>query len=606
MCHAVLLVIYAGMRYSNIFLKSGKKMAKVNSWQLYKRLLRYVLPFWPAFLAGILGSIVYSVVDAWLVHFMTPLLNKGFIQQDAHFIHWLPLMVIAIFVVRGGANIASDYFMTSVSRSVVRSFRQKIFQHYQRMPAQVYDNSSAGNLLSTITYNVEQIANASSDALTTFLQSFVLVVGLLVVMFTISWQLSLIYFAAIPVIVLVVSLFSRRTRQLSLSIQTSMGLTTAIAEENISAYKVVRTFGGQAYESQRFAAAIKTNLRRELKVAMAKALSTSGVQLVAAIALACIIFAATSNKVHLTAGAFTSLIASMLAILKPMRDITNVNNKIQRGLAGAQAIFSVLDAPLEVNVGKESVCGVESIIEFKQVNFKYHASSELILNQVSFEVKPKEIVAIVGRSGSGKTSLVNLLMRFYPADQHQVFLGGKDINTYELTEFRQYFAYVGQHVVLFNDTVANNIAYGPLREIVSRDDIIQAAKMAHAIEFIETLPLGFDTVIGDNGSLLSGGQRQRLALARAILKKAPILILDEATSALDTESERYIQDALSALMHQCTTLVIAHRLSTIKEANKIIVMDKGSVVEIGRHEELLALRGYYSRLYEMQFSHEIN
>ncbi len=583
-------------------------MKKKYSWQLYKRLLVYVLPFWPAFLVGILGSIVYSAVDAWLVHFMTPLLNKGFIQRDAFFIRWLPIIVITIFLVRGSANIASDYFMTSVARSVVMVFRQKIFQHYQQMPASEYDNSSAGNLLSAITYNVEQIANASSDALTTFLQSIVLVVGLLIVMFTISWQLSCIYFAAIPLIVLVVSISSRRTRKLSLSIQESMGQTTSIAEENISGYKVVRTFCGQAYESARFSAAVKTNWIREMKLAMTKGLSISGVQLIAAVALSSIIYVATTSKANgLSAGEFTSLVAAMLAILKPMRDITNVNNKIQRGLAGAQAIFSVLDKPIEVNEGTASVKGVESCIEFRKVNFKYNAAMiENVLDNISFTVQPKEIVALVGRSGSGKSSLANLLMRFYPVNPGEIFLGGKDINQYELTKFRQYFAYVGQQVTLFNDTVANNIAYGPFRENVSREEVIAAAKMAHALEFIEALPCGFDTVIGDNGVLLSGGQRQRLALARAIIKKAPVLILDEATSALDTESERYIQEALNMLMHQCTTLVIAHRLSTVQEANKIVVMDKGCVVEIGRHEELLAKRGYYSRLYEMQFKDAIN
>ncbi len=583
-------------------------MKKKYSSRLYKRLLVYVLPFWPAFLVGILGSIVYSAVDAWLVHFMTPLLNKGFIQQDAFFIRWLPAIVITIFIVRGSANIASDYFMTFVARSVVMVFRQKIFQHYQQMPASEYDSSSTGNLLSTIVYDVEQIANASSDALTTFLQSIVLVIGLLIVMFNISWQLSCIYFAAIPLIVLVVSISSRRTRKLSLSIQASMGQTTSIAEENISGYKVVRTFCGQAYESARFSAAVKTNWIREMKLAMTKGLSISGVQLIAAIALSSIIYVATTSKVNgLSAGEFTSLVAAMLAILKPMRDITNVNNKIQRGLAGAQAIFTVLDKPIEVNEGAASVKGVESFIEFRKVNFKYNrAITENVLDDISFSVQPKEIVALVGRSGSGKSSLVNLLMRFYPVGPGEIFLGGNDINQYELTQFRQYFAYVGQQVTLFNDTVANNIAYGPFRENVSREEVIAAAKMAHALEFIETMPLGFDTLIGDNGALLSGGQRQRLALARAIIKKAPVLILDEATSALDTESERYIQDALNMLMHQCTTLVIAHRLSTVQEANKIIVMDKGRVVEIGRHEELLAKRGYYSRLYEMQFKDVIN
>lgn len=587
--------------YASILNKIWPFMGKKYSWRLYRRLLCYVLPFWRVFLIGILGSIVYSAVDAWLVKFMQPLLNKGFIQHDAYFIQWLPMIVIAIFIVRGGANIASDYCMTSVSRSVVMVFKQKIFQHYQNMPAREYDNSSSGNLLSAITFNVEQIANASSDALTTFLQSFVLVVGLLIVMFTISWQLSLIYFSAIPLIVLMVSLASKRTRKLSLSIQESMGKTTAIAEENISGYKVVRTFCGQAYESARFSKAIHTNWMREMKMAMTKGLSISGVQLVAAIALASIIYFATSSKVALSAGAFTALIASMLAILKPMRDITNVNNKIQRGLAGAQAIFQVLDMPLEKNEGKLGVEGIESRIEFKHLNFKYDASSENILHDINFTVQPGEVVALVGRSGSGKSTLSNLLMRFYPVQENTILLDGRDINEYELLGFRQYFAYVGQQIILFNDTVANNIAYGPYRENVSKEEIIAAAKMAHALEFIEALPNGFETVVGDNGVLLSGGQRQRIALARAIIKKAPVLILDEATSALDSESERHIQQALNTLMHQCTTLVIAHRLSTIKEASKIVVMDKGRIVEIGQHEELLAKHGYYSRLYEMQF-----
>jgi len=570
-----------------------------NSWRLYRRLLHYVFPFWPAFLIGVLGSVIYSGVDAWLVHFMTPLLNKGFIQRDTYFIQWLPLLVVLIFLVRGSANIASDYFMTSVSRSVVRSFREKLFKHYQCMPSSAYDNTSTGHLLSTIIYNVEQIANASSDALTTFLQSFVLIVGLLTVMFTISWQLSLIYFAAVPLIILVVYLTSRRTRRLNVLIQESMGLTTTIAEENIGGYKVIRTFGGQNYEAHRFSEAIRLNWLRELKVALTKGLSTSGVQLVAALALSSIIFVATSTKVNLSAGEFTSLVAAMLAILKPMRDITNVNNKIQRGLAGAQSIFSILDSSVEKNSGLKTVQKIRAHIEFKEVSFQYSVSGENILNNVTFSIQPKEVVALVGRSGSGKTSLVNLLMRFYPLEMGSIFLDGYDIQDYELAEFRQYFSYVGQHVVLFNDTVANNIAYGPLNGQVSREDIIHAATMAHAIEFIETLPQGLDTVIGENGALLSGGQRQRLALARAILKNAPVLILDEATSALDTESERFIQDALDKFMHQCTTLVIAHRLSTVKQANKIIVMDKGQIVEIGTHEELLAKNGHYNRLYEI-------
>lgn len=585
--------------------KNNQQGNEFNGLKTYKRLLGYTLPFWLPLAIAVIANIAYSSIDAWLVHFLQPLLNKGFIAQDAIFIRWLPVIVIGIFVVRAGANISSSFFMTYVARSVVMVFRQHIFGHYQKMPASVYDKSKSGHLLSAIIFNVEQVANASADALTTFLQSIVLIIGLLVVMFNISWKLTLVYFATIPVLVGVMFLVNKHMRRLSVRIQESMGHITSTAEENIDGYKVIRTFGGQDYETERFNKTVILNRSRELKIAIVKALSTSLAQLIAAGALAIIITIATSNTMeNLSAGAFTSLVAAMLAILKPIKDLTNVNGKIQRGLAAANTIFDVLDSPEETDAGELVKPSVNGDIRIKNLNFAYAEQHGAVLKNINLEINSGEIVALVGRSGSGKSTLANLLMRFYEYSDGEISLDQADILEYKLREYREHFAYVSQQVVLFNDTVANNIAYGIARENTTREQIIAAAKTAHAEEFISKMEDGFDSIVGDDGVLLSGGQRQRIALARAILKKSPILVLDEATSALDTESERYIQDALDKLMHQCTTIVIAHRLSTIKEADKIVVMDSGEIVEIGKHEELLAKQGYYAKLHDMQFKEE--
>ena len=420
-------------------------------------------------------------------------------------------------------------------------------------------------------------------------------------MFSISWKLTLLYFVILPLITVVMRISSLRIRRLSLSIQDSVGALSHSAEENIEGYKVVRAFEGQAYETAKFNKAARVNRQREMKVVAARAISTSTVQLIAAGALSLTLYIATLDIADslLTPGGFISMVAAMLALLKPMKDLAFVQNKLYRGLAGAQRVFELLDEKPEVDTGTKICARARGKIEFSQVNFAY-ANGKQVLRDISFTVEPGEIVALVGRSGSGKSSLVSLLPRFYNDYTGTIALDGVPTRDYQLQSLRRQFALVSQHVTLFHDTIANNIAYGRF-ERATDAEITAAAKAAYAMEFIERLPDGLNSLIGENGVLLSGGQRQRLAIARAVLKDAPILILDEATSALDTESERYIQAALDELMKTRTTLVIAHRLSTVEHADKIVVMDEGGVVEIGTHQSLLAANGQYARLYHMQF-----
>jgi subfamily B ATP-binding cassette protein MsbA len=572
--------------------------------QLYLRLLKYARFYWVALVIGIVGNALYSGVDASLTYFLKPVLDKGFIGKDIHFLKVLPLIVLGIFLLRGIANFLGSYFMSYVARSIVMRFRQDIFAHLLKSPATFYDKSSSGNILSVIIYNVEQVAKVSATALTNLFQSGFLVIGLLVVMFHISWRLSLIYFAAVPVIAIFVKLSSRHLRKIGHGIQQGMGEITSIAEESIISYKVVRTFGGEAYESNKFNKATKDNRRRELKNVVLKVVSTSVVQIIAAIALATILYLATSHgRTALSAGSFVALVASMLAILKPLKTLTSINATIQKGLAGAQSIFSLLDSETEKDTGKKVIERVKGDIEFSDVNFAYNDEDGSVLKNINFTAKAGQTIALVGRSGSGKSTLARLLPRFYEADSGSVNIDGWHVGELTLASLRQQIALVSQQVTMFNDTIANNIAYGA-QSGASDEKIIEALQAAYAWEFVSKLPEGIHTIVGENGVLLSGGQRQRLAIARAILKNAPILILDEATSALDTESERFIQAALENLIHDRTTIVIAHRLSTIENADKILVMDQGEILESGTHKELLALQGHYASLHALQFSAE--
>lgn len=566
---------------------------------LYWRLFGYVRPFWSVLLLGIFANILYSVIDAGFTYMMRPFIDKGFIDIDMAFVKQIPLIILIGITTRGVVSSVGSYCMTWVARSVVKVLRQVVFSHIIKLPSDYYDEATSGQMLSKILYDVEQVAQVSADALTDFIQNSCLVLGLLTVMMVICWQLSLMFLLTVPFVGIIVTLTNKRVRRISHKVQKSMGQVTEIAAEAIDGYRVVRIFGGEQYEEDKFKLATEASRINDMKVAVSKATNVSGVQFVIAIGIATIIFAAIklAAVITISAGSFVAIIAAMLQLIKPIKTLTNLNATIQRGLAGAESVFILLDKPVEPRGGRQLLQRARGDIAFEKVSFAYRNGPN-ILHDISFTVNAGETVALVGHSGSGKTTIASLLPRFYETTQGQITLDGEPINELSIASLREQIALVSQQVMLFNDTLANNIAYG--RSNVSRDAIVEAAKLAFADEFISKLPDGYDTRVGENGILLSGGQRQRLAIARAILKNAPVLILDEATSALDSESERYIQSALDEVTKNRTTLVIAHRLSTIMRAHKIVVLKQGHIVEQGSHVQLLKLNGHYAKLYHAQ------
>lgn len=575
----------------------------VDGLQTYKRLLRFVQKYWAIFVLGIVGTTLLSLIDAAFTWMIKPIINKGFINRDIVFIKWLPLIIIFVFLLRGMAGFISNYFINRVARNVVMDFRRLIFDKLLQLPARFYDHNSSGHLLSTIIYNVEQVAQASSDALLTCLRESSLAIGLVAVMFVVNWELSLLFFVITPLIAWVLKWSSSRLRRLSTNVQESVGDVTHVADEGIQGYKVIRLYGGQAFEREKFFWATKRNQQRELKVVITNSVGTALVQMLIAIPIAITLLFATMPSLNISAGSFAAIVAAMISLLRPVRRMTLVNAEIQKGVAGAASIFSILDEETEKDEGSVSLSRARGHIEYRDVNFRYVSSKGAILKNISFQVQPGKTVAIVGRSGSGKSTLINLLPRFYEVESGVIQIDGRNIQDYKLRDLRNQFALVSQNTMLFDDTVAKNIAYS-MEDKVTRQQIEGAAEASHAMEFIQQLPDGLDTLIGEDGVLLSGGQRQRIAIARALLKNAPILILDEATSSLDTHSERHIQAALERLMEQRTTLVIAHRLSTIENADWIMVMEEGQLVEQGVHADLIQRGGAYATLHGMQFKDE--
>lgn len=566
----------------------------------YKRLLSATKKYWPVFLVGVLATLMLSLIDAGFAWLIKPIINKGFIDRNTHFIRWLPPVIIMVFVLRGFSGFSSNYFIYRVARYVVMDFRRAIFNHLLKLPATFYDRHNSGHLLSTIIYNVDQVAEASSDALVAILRQGSLTIGLVGVMFVVNWQLALLFLIIAPIIAWVLQKVSLRLRRLSGNVQKSVGQVTHVASEAIDGYKVIRLYGGHQYENEKFQQATKANRQRELKVVITNSIGTSLVQLLIAVPIAVVLFFATRPALGVSAGSFAAVVSAMIMLLSPVRRLTMMNSYIQKGIAGAESIFELLDEDVEKDKGITPLTHVKGGIEYRHVNFSYERAKGLVLQDINFKVASGKTVAIVGRSGSGKTTLINLLPRFYDINSGEIAIDGINIQNCRLRDLRNQFALVSQHTALFNDTISHNIAYG--QADADPQAVLAAAEAAHAMEFINQMPAGMETLVGEDGVLLSGGQRQRIAIARALFKNAPILILDEATSSLDTHAERHIQAALDNLMQQRTTLVIAHRLSTIENADVIIVIEKGQMVEMGTHQELIVQQGAYAELHRMQFS----
>lgn len=569
--------------------------------QVYRRLLAYAMKHWGYLLLGVGGMVLYAITDPAFAALMKPLLDGSFVERDPRIIAWSPVWLMGLVILKGAGGFLSTYYVAFVGRLIVKQVRSEMFDQLLHAPVSYFDHSSSGQLISKLTYNVEQIADAATQGLTALIRDTLTIVGLLLWMFYLNWILTLGFLVTAPFITGFIFYITRAFRKVSKHIQESMGDVSHVVEETIEAQRVVKVFGGESYESRQFERVNENNRRMMMRWVATKAASSPFIQLIVGFALAGIVYLATIESVieQITVGTFVSFMIAMVMLLAPARNLTNLNSLLQRGIAAGESIFELLDSDRECDQGTKSLDACKGKIEYRNVDFQYEYARSKVLEGVSFVVHQGETVALVGRSGSGKSTLINLLPRFYDPVAGQVLIDDVNIREYGLKSLRSQITYVGQDVVLFNDTIARNVAYGQ-QEQVSRECIMEALKAAHAAEFIARLPQGLDTMVGENGVLLSGGQRQRLAIARALIKDVPILILDEATSSLDTEAEREIQAALAELLKNRTTLVIAHRLSTVENANRILVVNEGRIAESGNHDELIALDGIYATLYRLQ------
>ena len=577
-----------------------------NSRALYLRLLSYVRPHARIFGIAILGMVATAATEPLFPALMKPLLDGGFSGGTANG-YFTPLAfalaLVGIFVLRGVFFFVASYCSAWVSNRVVLDLRAEMFAKLVRFPASFFDERSSGALMSKIAYDVAGVTAAATSVLTVMVRDSLAVIGLLAWLFFLNWKLTLVALAVFPLVSLVVRLFSQRLREMSRGAQEAMGSLSQVLQETIESHKVVKIFGGQEYESARFEKANQQLRGYNMRQTVPAALTVPITQILASMALAVIIYIGLQESMaqRATIGEFVSFVTAMLMMLAPLKHLTELSAPLQRGLAAAESVFGLIDEPVEVDTGTVILDRARGRVIFERVSFTYATRNEPALSEIDLAIAPGETVALVGGSGGGKTTLANLLPRFYAPSRGRIMLDGHDLQQLTLDSLRGNIALVSQEVVLFNDTIGANIAYGQLNN-TTREAIVAAAEAAYAMDFIRDTPQGLDTLIGENGMRLSGGQRQRLAIARALLKNAPLLVLDEATSALDSESERQVQAALEALMRGRTTLVIAHRLSTIERADRILVLDRGRIVESGRHADLLGAGGTYARLYRTQYA----
>ncbi len=568
----------------------------------FKRLWPFIKEYKKGLVVAVIALIINAAGDTYMISLLKPLLDEGFGNAESDFLKVMPFILMGMMAIRGASGFVSSYCLSWVSGNVVMKIRRKMFNHFMKMPVSFFDRESTGSLLSRITYDSEQVAAATSGSLVTIVREGASIIGLVTLMFWSSWQLSLVLLVIAPIVAITIGVVSKRFRKISKNMQDMMGHVTSSSEQMLKGHKVVLSYGGQDVESGRFDKVSNEMRQQTMKLVTAQAVANPVIQMIASVALVVVLFLASNDsiKAELTAGTFTVIFSAMFGLLKPLKSLTNVTSQFQRGMAACSTLFGLMDLDPEKDSGTLSVEKAKGDIKVDDITFTYAGKDAPTLRNVSFDIPSGKTVALVGRSGSGKSTIANLFTRFYDLDSGGIYLDGHEIKEYQLANLREHFAVVSQNVHLFNDTVANNIAYAATEQY-SREQIEKAAELASASGFINEMPLGFDTVIGENGASLSGGQRQRLAIARALLRNAPVLVLDEATSALDTESERAIQSALVELQKDRTVLVIAHRLSTIESADEILVVDEGEIIERGNHQALIESDGAYAQLHKIQF-----
>ena len=577
---------------------SEQKIPAANlSMKLYFRMVKYAIRYWKVFVFSILSLVVLSATNTGFLATIKMVTDEGFVKHDSTKLHVLPLMLFGLLALRAFSGFSAGFAMRWVARRVVEDLRLDAFKKLMTLPVSFFDANSAGVVTSKLTYDTEQMSKAATSVAVTVVRDTLTIIGMVAYMIYLDWRLTLIFALIAPLMAFYLKTMTPKLRFAGKAVQGSMGEMTQVGEEAVSGQRMVKIFGGAEYEFKRFAAAVGRNRHMQIRLARISSLNSMVIELLAAVALGAVVYYAVGK---FSAGEFAAFIGALLMLIAPIKSLTGINEDLQVGLAAANSVFVLMDVPSELDQGELEIGRAKGEIEFQAVGLQYENAKNKALENLSFVIKPGEKLALVGRSGGGKTSMVNLFPRFYEHQQGTVLLDGVDTRQMRLSSLRAQFALVSQDVVLFNDTVFNNIAYGALRD-VTEAQVIEAAKAANAWEFIQQLPNGLQSEIGDRGVRLSGGQRQRLAIARAILKDAPILLLDEATSALDTESERFVQAALDGLMKNRTSVVIAHRLSTIENADRILVMERGEIVESGTHAELLAAGSHYAKLYHKQF-----